>query len=254
MRILPLELGILMVLVAGSLILGAPATSAQEIVTPAPLRFTVYEDGVVHVDYLVNVDPTKPRAIVTVFGSSFSDLVVTDREGFPLDFTSADGTLTIDSLGADAVRITYVTHELTGKNGLVWTFAAVTPVDSSVLLPPTATVLSLSEMPKIIRSVDGQTQLIMGPGAIQAAYTLPLGGGVSPTAVAPTPTPTQPPPPPSSPQPPTPLEGASFLWIAAVGVAAAAAAAVAFALTRRRRPPPAIAREKHVVDVERLDR
>ena len=86
--------------------------SAQETVKPETLTLTVYPDGIVYVDYRVTVDPSYPRVNITVFGKTTENLIVTDGEGYPLDYTLMDDVMTVDSLGVYEVKISYTTKDL----------------------------------------------------------------------------------------------------------------------------------------------
>lgn len=50
---------------------------------PTRLFFTVYGDGVVDVDYMVDVDPTLVKVKVPVFGAILRDVLVVDQDGIP---------------------------------------------------------------------------------------------------------------------------------------------------------------------------
>ncbi len=77
---------------------------AQE-VTPQYLELTVYNDGTVKAIYDVETDPIAVRVDVELFGSSFSNLVVRDDEGLPIEASVQGSTATIDSLGALELNI-----------------------------------------------------------------------------------------------------------------------------------------------------
>ena len=58
---------------------------AQTYYTPLGLSFTVYADGYTAVDYFADVDPTRSRVNVTLFGSLYVDTLVEDQDGLLLD-------------------------------------------------------------------------------------------------------------------------------------------------------------------------
>ena len=124
-----------------------PPVHGQPYYTPLELSYIVYQDGYVAVDYEVNVDPTRSRVNVSLFGDLYEYLLLEDQDGLLLDSSPIEGGLAIDTLGAISVTISYQTTDLTGKAGHVWTFTVDTPISSSVVLPGNATIRSLSPMP-----------------------------------------------------------------------------------------------------------
>lgn len=166
----------LTVMVLILLIAPIPDTEGQDQYTPTELTFMVYPDGYVAVDYYVDVDPTRARVNVSLFGSLYLDLLVEDQDGLPLDYNPSDGGLTIDSLGAASVLISYVTTDLTGKAGQIWTFTASSPVDATVLLPDGSTIVNLNKVPLAMGSIDGGLLITMPSGDLVIAYTIGIVG------------------------------------------------------------------------------
>ena len=144
--------------------------------SPRELVFTVYADGYVAVDYAVEVDPTRARVNITLFGSLYQDLFVEDQDGLPLDYSQVDGGLTVDTLGSTSVLVSYVTPELTDKSGQIWNFTVSTPVTSNLLLPKGATIVGLNVVPLAIGSLDGRPLITMPIGDVEIAYTVGVLG------------------------------------------------------------------------------
>lgn len=148
-----------------------PLAVAQEDYTPVELVLTVYGDGYVGVDYGIDVDPTKARVNVTLFGSHYQYLLIEDQDGLPLDSSPVSGGLNIDSLGSISMLISYVTPDLTGKVGPIWYLTVESPVNCSIVLPeeavyaPTGEELSIS-------IIDGSILLEMPAGVIDISYSL----------------------------------------------------------------------------------
>jgi uncharacterized membrane protein len=154
----------------------APNAFCQEQYSPRELTFVVYQDGYVAVDYYVDVDPTKARVNVTIFGSQCLDLMVEDQDGLPLDSAQHDSVLTIDTLGSASVLISYVTMDLTGKSGQIWSLMVETPVSSVIFLPVGATIVSLSTVPLAMGSIDGGLLITMPAGDMEIEYKISLVG------------------------------------------------------------------------------
>jgi uncharacterized membrane protein len=154
----------------------APYSFGQEQYSPRELTFVVYQDGYVAVDYYVDVDPTKARVNVTIFGSQCLDLMVEDQDGLPLDSSQHDSVLTIDTLGSASVLISYVTMDLTGKSGQIWSLMVETPVSSVIFLPVGVTIVSLSTVPLAMGSIDGGLLITMPVGNVEIEYKISLVG------------------------------------------------------------------------------
>ncbi len=153
-----------------------PLAEGQEQYTPIELSFIVFPDGYVAVDYYIDVDPTKARVNVTLFGNLYLDLFVEDQDGLPLDYSPSNDGLTVDTLGSASVLISYVTADLTGKAGTTWTFKASTLINATILLPDGSTIVSLNMVPMAMGSIDGGLLITMPPGELEIAYTIGIVG------------------------------------------------------------------------------
>lgn len=158
------------------LIASTPLAVGQEYYSPNDLSFTVYDDGYVVVDYTVDVDPTMVRVNVSLFGSLYQNLLISDQDLLILDSTPTVGGLTIDTLGAISASLWYETTDLTGKAGQIWTFAVSTPITSTILLPEGSTIISLNDVPLEMGSLNGRVLLTMPLGDLEISYTVGVVG------------------------------------------------------------------------------
>ncbi len=158
------------------LISSTPLAVGQEYYSPNDLSFTVYDDGYVVVDYTVDVDPTMVRVNVSLFGSLYQNLLISDQDLLILDSTPTVGGLTIDTLGAISASLWYETTDLTGKAGQIWTFAVSAPITSTILLPEGSTIISLSDVPLEMGSLNGRVLLTMPLGDLEISYTVGVVG------------------------------------------------------------------------------
>ncbi|MFH1327237.1 MAG: hypothetical protein ABIH76_00050 [Candidatus Bathyarchaeota archaeon] len=149
---------------------------AQQAYTPNELVLNVYTDGVVGVEYNVELDITYPRVEVPLFGVIYENLLVGDQDGIPLDYSSIENGINIDTLGASSATIIYLTSDLTSKSARTWTLALNRPINSSIVLPEEATVVSLNQVPVAIRSIDGKSLLIMPAGYQEITYVIGIVG------------------------------------------------------------------------------
>ncbi len=144
--------------------------------TLSELSFTVYADGYAAVDYYADVDPTRPRVNVTLFGSLYIDILVEDQDGLILDYSPSEGGLSIDTLGSISVLVSYFTQDLTSKSGQIWTFAVAAPVDVSIILPQGSTIVSLSSVPLSMSNLGENLLLTMPGGEVEVSYTIGVTG------------------------------------------------------------------------------
>jgi len=152
----------------------SPALSEET--TPETLSLTVYSDGFVSVDYTIQVDPTYPTQNITVFGQILEDLLVLDNEGLPLDYSLSDSTLTVYSLGADKIKLTYLTQDLTSKDGRYWTLSIVAPIPTRIILPVECTIISLNKVPETIETSNDRVELLMNSTLIEVTYVIGVVG------------------------------------------------------------------------------
>ena len=147
----------------------------QTYYTPLELSFKVDPDGYVTVDLYAEVDPTMPRLNVFLFGSQYLDIFVWDQDGLPLDKSPIEGGLVIDTLGAIYILVSYVTPDLTSKEGQIWTFKVSTPIPTSISLPKGATYVPGNILPLTIMETDGSIILTMPEGDLEVSYTWVIG-------------------------------------------------------------------------------
>ena len=144
--------------------------------TPTRLFFTVYGDGVVDVDYTVDVDPTLVKVKVPVFGAILRDVLVVDQDGIPLDYAVSGSVMEVDSLGSVSITLVYSTPDLTSKIGSLWIFNATTPATASISLPAGSTITSLSSVPLEVGTLNGSPYVSMPSGRTEVYYVVGVVG------------------------------------------------------------------------------
>ena len=140
------------------------------------LSLTVYRDGYVYIEYTTSVDPKSPTDNITVFGTTFSDMVAVDSAGLPLGFNHAGNQIQISSLGVNAVKLSYFTQDLTTKDGRFWTLNFTAPEDAAIVLPSEAAVVDFNQVPSLIDSSKDNIVLMMSAGAIELTYVFDVVG------------------------------------------------------------------------------
>ena len=148
----------------------------SEETTPETLLLTAYPDGFVFVDYTLQVNPTFPTQNITVFGQVLEDLLIVDNEGLPLDYTIFNGTISVYSLGADKIKFTYLTQDLTSKEGRYWTLTIDAPINTRVILPVETTIISLNKVPETIETSGNRMELLMNASLIEVTYVIGVVG------------------------------------------------------------------------------
>jgi hypothetical protein len=121
--------------------------SADSYALPIDLSFTIFSDGVTSVEYYVEVDPTQVTVQAQLYGLMFEDLLVLDQDGLPLEFIVNESRISVDSLGATNLDISYLTPSMTGKKGAIWIFNASSPITCKIILPPSSTIIYLDPIP-----------------------------------------------------------------------------------------------------------
>jgi uncharacterized membrane protein len=158
------------------LALSCPPAFSEE-ATPETLMLTVYPDGFVFVDYAFLVDPTSPTQNITVFGQVLEDLLVAGKDGLPLDYSIGnDYIISVYSLGTDEICLTYLTQDLTSKEGRYWTLTIETPVSTQILLPEETTIISLNQVPEMIETIENKVELLMNASLIEVTYVMGVVG------------------------------------------------------------------------------
>ncbi len=159
-----------------SIISSLTSVQAQQDYIPRELVLTVYADGVVMVEFDIELDVTYPRVEVVLFGEIYEDIIIEDPNGIPLDYSLIENGVNVYSLGASSARITYFTSDLTNKSARIWDFSLNSPVNCSIVLPEEATIISLNQVPLTITIIDSKTLLIMPEGLLEISYLVGVAG------------------------------------------------------------------------------
>ena len=144
--------------------------------TPTDLTINLYSDGVTRLDYLFPAEITSLQTNISLIGKSYQSLIILNEEGLPLEYVQNSDGLTVYSLGSSLVNLTYLTSELTGKNGVIWSLNITIPISSRIILPSGATIINLNIIPLEIDSINGQTSVIMPSGLLLIEYTVNIIG------------------------------------------------------------------------------
>jgi uncharacterized membrane protein len=144
--------------------------------TPATLTLEVFSDGSVAAEYRVEPDPTLVKVNVTLPGSDYVDLLVTDPTGLILDWSLSSGGVEVDTLGSDEVALSYSTQSLTNKTGSMWSVTVNTTVNPIITLPVGSVLVGLTPAPNDISIVDNRATVTMPAGLSRVSYLLGTTG------------------------------------------------------------------------------
>ena len=136
--------------------------------TVSSLVLTVYGDGYVGVSYEILPDDYTSQITLPLLGSHYENVIVEDENGNPLNYQLENGTLLIYTGGAELVNVSYYTPDLTSKEGIVWTLSVSSSEPFTVVLPESAIVVDLSDIPLEIAG----NSITMPPGNQSISYTL----------------------------------------------------------------------------------
>ena len=144
-------------------------TLADSPATLKTLTLRAYLDGYVQVTHELQVDESYPSINVTLLGEPQSLLVVDEQE-LLLDFSLADNSIIVDSLGCSWMKTSYFTQDLTSKTGKYWTLRANVSINTTIVLPEDASIISLNVVPDLIQSSENQVTLVMPAGPVEISY------------------------------------------------------------------------------------
>ncbi len=139
---------------------------AVPLVSAANITLTPYSDGYVVVNVQVPLQEYTTQVVIPLPGN-YSDLLVTDENGSPLQYAIRNGQLIIETGNAGIVNVTYSTPEFLKTEGAVWTVTFTSDEPFTVVLPRGAVLADLSDAPL---SIDGNA-ITMPAGDVAVSYT-----------------------------------------------------------------------------------
>ena len=135
---------------------------------------TVYQDGLVHVTQVADVNETISEITLLLLSSSVSNLLVVDENESILYYDTAGSNITVFTLGAIKITLDYDTISLTSMEAGVWTISLETPYNVTLRLPEDADVIFLSDVPTSIDTEGDRIILHLFPGRWEISYILPI--------------------------------------------------------------------------------
>jgi len=143
---------------------------------PDSLSLTVYSDGSVDVEYVIEPDTTQAQVNVSLIGEGYQDILVVDPDGIILDWGFTDDGIEVDSLGSTSLTITYTTDSITNKIGSQWSISVNSEISVLYTLPAGAVLVGLNPAPAGISIIDNQAIITMPVGSSSISYLIGTTG------------------------------------------------------------------------------
>ncbi len=160
--------------IAIALLLTPHAQAASTQPTSQSLTIDVADDGSAMISQTFATSSSTVSVTVGLLSPIISYLVVTDQNGSPLQYQVAGSNVTVYTLGATSMKLQYYTDALTDKQGTVWTLNFTAQYNSTVVLPPGSTVISVSGTPTSISQQGTSPTLTLGPSSWEVEYGVPV--------------------------------------------------------------------------------
>jgi hypothetical protein len=122
----------------------APKPIAAQTQVSDSLTLTVYLDGFVQVDQIVEFNQPVLSFNVTLLSDTFQNLLIVDENNLPLEHTINDDIAAIYNVGSSKIIVSYLTQDLTTKAGPYWTITTDYPENIVLVLPRNASIISIN--------------------------------------------------------------------------------------------------------------
>jgi uncharacterized membrane protein len=174
--------GLLLVLLVAGISLNPASASA----TPAPYilstSIVVTADGDAAISQTLVMPQNTTSVTIPLLSAQVGDILSVDQAGAPASYEITGTNITIYTLGATSIDLSYFTSALTTKQGSIWTVDFTLAANSTLELPAQSTILSFSSAPLSVTSLNGVPVLLLDPGAWEVSYGLPIETSQSQTS------------------------------------------------------------------------
>ncbi len=168
-----------LILLAGIIIASVVIPLQNSFSSTRSLDLIIYPDGSTHVYSITEIDSLEPDFAVNLFGSSIENFVAIGENNFLLSADLTDKTAHVETFGSSTISIDYDIHDLVSKEGRIWTFTIVAPVDFTLLMPQNSVIIGMNVLPLRMEIIDEQTRLFLPSGSSEVNYV--FGTPTSPT-------------------------------------------------------------------------
>jgi len=167
------------ILTVAFLVVPHAASALPSGVRASPTVLVVYADGTVSVNQTLTLPNNLTSLYVPLLTAQVGDILVVNQRDETVSYQLNDANMTVYSLGATEVTISYDTEALTNKTGGAWTVSFTSPFNATVTLPAQSTILSLSGVPTSVSTSGGSPVLILASGSWTIGYGLSLSASSS---------------------------------------------------------------------------
>ena len=115
----------------------------------------VTEDGDAFVNQTLSVPQNATSVTIPLLSSQVGDIYSVGQAGNTISYEISSQDITIYTLGETSVYLSYDTESLTSKVGSLWTIDYSWAGNSTLELPYESTILSISDLPLSISTVNG---------------------------------------------------------------------------------------------------
>ena len=172
-----------LILLAGIIIASVVIPLQNSFSSTRNLDLIIYPDGSTHVYSITEIDSLEPDFAVNLFGSSIENFVAIGENNFLLSADLTDKTAHVETFGSSTISIDYDIHDLVSKEGRIWTFTIVAPIDFTLLMPQNSVIIGMNVLPLRMEIIDEQTRLFLSSGSSEVNYVFgtPTTTQLSPT-------------------------------------------------------------------------
>jgi uncharacterized membrane protein len=174
--------GLLLILLMTGTSLNLAAGSTAQVPYVQSTSIAVSADGDAAINQTLLMPQNTTSITIPLLSAQVGDILSVDQTGAPASYEISGTNITIYTLGATSIDLSYFTSALTTKQGSVWTVDFTWAANSTVELPAQSTILSLSSAPISVTSQNVVPVLLLGPGAWEVSYGLPIETSQSQTS------------------------------------------------------------------------
>jgi tetratricopeptide (TPR) repeat protein len=130
----------------------------------------VLSDGTVEVNYFSPVNSSAISIFLTLPGTGYQNLLITNLEGVPLEYEYNSTGILVETLGSSSLDILYYTQSITSKTEDIWELNLTAPIPCKIVLPEGSMIIGLNQIPLEIGSNIDNPYVIMDAGKFVISY------------------------------------------------------------------------------------
>ena len=135
---------------------------------------SVFADGYVEVNQTITPFQNMTLVNLPLLITQVGDVLVVDQNRSALSYETSGGNITIYTLGASWVNLSYNASALASSQGMIWTLSFDSPFNLTLTLPSHSTLLSISNPPVSTSMTNGSPSFVLNSGSWEMSYGLPV--------------------------------------------------------------------------------